>query len=128
MKKRYYFLFLISFFAFLPLAQAGASVPATATPAFAVEADAEMSRAEKRALRKELRQATREARKLNRDDSDVLAIICAIIIPPLGVYLHQDSITIDFWVALVLMVLTVTWFLASLFALLVVLDVFSLEK
>ena len=128
MKKRYYFLFLISFFAFLPLAQASASAPAVATPAFTVEADAEMTRAEKRELRKELRKATREARKLNRDDSDVLAIICAIIIPPLGVYLHQDSITIDFWVALVLMVLAVTWFLASLFALLVVLDVFSLEK
>ncbi|MEM6345217.1 MAG: YqaE/Pmp3 family membrane protein [Bacteroidota bacterium] len=128
MKKRYYFLFLISFFAFLPLAQASASAPSVATPSFTVEADAEMTRAEKRELRKELRKATREARKLNRDDSEVLAIICAIIIPPLGVYLHQDSITIDFWVALILMVLTVTWFLASLFALLVVLDVFSLEK
>lgn len=127
MKKSYYFLFLLSFFAFLPLAQAGApaAIPA---PGFNVEANADMTRAEKRELRKELRQATREARKLNRDDSDVLAIICAIIIPPLGVYLHQDDITIDFWVALILMLLTVTWVIASVFALLVVLDVFSLDK
>ncbi|MEL6593730.1 MAG: YqaE/Pmp3 family membrane protein [Bacteroidota bacterium] len=122
MKKRYYLLFLLSFFAFMPLSQAASAPAVDNVPAFNVEADAEMTRAEKRALRKELRKAMRES----RDDDNVLAIICAILIPPLGVYLHQNEITIDFWVALILMILTVTWFLGSLFALLVVLDVFSL--
>lgn len=126
MKKSYYFLFLLSFFAFLPLAQAGA--PATMpSPGFNVEANADMTHAEKRELRKELRQATRDARKFNRADADVLAIICAIIIPPLGVYLHQDSITTDFWVCLGLTLL-LAGIGGAIYALLVVFDVFSLDK
>ncbi|MFK7921999.1 MAG: YqaE/Pmp3 family membrane protein [Bacteroidia bacterium] len=124
MKKSYYFLFLLSFFAFLPLAQAGAPAAITA-PGFNVEANADMSRAEKRELRKELRQATREARQ-GRPTAETIAIICAILIPPLGVYLHQGKeITTDFWVTLALWILT-AWIGGAIYALIVVLDVFSL--
>lgn len=50
----------------------------------------------------------------------VVEIILAIFIPPLGVYLHEDSITTNFWISLILTLLF--WLPGSIFSVLVVLD------
>ncbi|KAA0148259.1 hypothetical protein FNF29_06795 [Cafeteria roenbergensis] len=45
---------------------------------------------------------------------DVLILVCCILLPPLGVFLKQQKITIDFLVALILCFLF--WFPAIIFA------------
>ncbi len=50
-------------------------------------------------------------------DNDIILILCCIFIPPLGVYLFQDDITIDFWIDLILCFLF--WIPAVVFAFLV---------
>lgn len=62
---------------------------------------------------------------LDPDPSDrlILEVILSVFIPPLAVYLHQDSITDFFWIDLLLTILF--WFPGIIFALLVVLDVIN---
>ncbi len=55
------------------------------------------------------------------EDMQILEIILAIFIPPLAVFLHEDSITTNFWIDLILCFLF--WVPGIVFALLVVLDV-----
>lgn len=52
----------------------------------------------------------------------VLEIICAIILPPLGVYLHENQIGTNFWISLLLTIL-LFWLPGVIFSVLVVLDV-----
>jgi uncharacterized membrane protein YqaE (UPF0057 family) len=128
MKKTYLLLIGLCLSFLMPSTFAASASPAPLAPLTAVEMEDmeshSMTRAEKRAMRKQ----ARELRKEMKDDSDVLAIILAILIPPLGVWLYEDDITVNFWVALVLMLLGVTFLLASIFGLLVVLDVIDLAK
>jgi uncharacterized membrane protein YqaE (UPF0057 family) len=75
----------------------------------------EAKKMEKAAMRSVLKEA-----KANADDQKVLEIILAILIPPLGVYLHEDEINSKFWIALVL---TLLFFIPGvIYALLVVTD------
>ena len=78
-----------------------------------------MSRKEKRALRREIRQLRLSTERefiyekgreygLEQDDIDenlALLIILAILIPPLGVFLHQGEINKKFWISLLLTLL-----------------------
>ena len=70
---------------------------------------------EMRKMFKEYR-ANKKAGKAN--DNQTLAIIFAILIPPLGVYLYQNAITTKFWISLVLTLLF--WLPGAIYALLVV--------
>lgn len=53
-------------------------------------------------------------------DQLIIEILLAIFIPPLGVWLHEDSITTNFWISLVLTLLFILP--GSIFSVLVVLD------
>ncbi len=75
----------------------------------------EAKKQEKAALKSVLKEA-----KANADDTKVLQIILAILIPPLAVYLHEDQINSKFWIDLVL---TILFFIPGVvYALLVVTD------
>ncbi len=50
-------------------------------------------------------------------DNDIILILCCLFIPPLGVFLFQDDISIDFWIDLLLCFLF--WIPAVVFAFLV---------
>ncbi len=50
-------------------------------------------------------------------DNDIILILCCLFIPPLGVFLFQDDITIDFWIDLILCLLF--WLPGIIFAFLV---------
>ena len=97
--------FMVSFSAFANQGQAplveGSSLSTTA-----VAAPAEMTKAQKKALRKEARKAMVKklfSRKKNSDDFDpILLIILAILIPPLAVYLYDGDATNRFWLNLIL--------------------------
>lgn len=77
-----------------------------ASDATAVAAPAEMTKAQKKALRKEARKAMVKklfSRNKNSDDFDpILLIILAILIPPLAVYLYDGDTTNRFWLNLIL--------------------------
>ena len=63
----------------------------------------------------------------------VLIVILAILLPPLGVYLYENSITINFWITLILCLASMSffvsrflgglWVIAVIWALLVVFGV-----
>ncbi len=62
-----------------------------------------------------------EKKNENVHSSDqIVEIILAIFLPPLGVYLHEGTITTNFWISLVLTILF--WIPGSIFSVLVVLD------
>lgn len=58
-----------------------------------------LTKLEKREERKALRSVLRETKK-NMEDEDILEIVLAILVPPLGVYLHEDDATPRFWITL----------------------------
>lgn len=92
-----------------------------------------MSRKEKRALKREIRQLKLSSGKdfiyekasefgfeqREVDENLALLIIIAILIPPLGVFLHQGEINQKFWISLILTLLGVLP--GSVYAVLVVL-------
>ncbi len=55
--------------------------------------------------------------------ADVVEVILAIFLPAVGVYVHE-GITTSFWISLILWVL---WPIASIFAVLVVLDMINIK-
>jgi uncharacterized membrane protein YqaE (UPF0057 family) len=61
----------------------------------------------------------KKAKKAARGGDNVAAIICAIFIPPLGVYLKEGSITMHFWIDLLLCFLL--WLPGIIYALYIVL-------
>src|SRR5438045_4344513 len=81
-----------------------------------------LPRSERKARFKEFRKALKEYRANKRagkeSDDQVLAIIFAILIPPLGVYIYQKQITTKFWISLVLTLLF--WLPGAIYSLLVV--------
>ena len=56
--------------------------------------------------------------KAKSDDNHILAIIFAILIPPVGVLIYEGKITTKFWIALLLTLLF--WLPGAIYALLVV--------
>lgn len=70
----------------------------------------EMSRKERRELKREQTKAVKQAIQdhKNSADSDInllLLVIITILIPPLGVFLHQGEINSKFWLSLLLTIL-----------------------
>ncbi|WP_223808821.1 YqaE/Pmp3 family membrane protein [Rufibacter hautae] len=75
-----------------------------------------MSKAEKKAFKKEVKNSLRDA----KEASDIVEILLAIFIPPLGVFLHEGEVNSRFWISLLL---TLLFFLPGvIYALLVVTD------
>ncbi len=116
MKKMYLFLLGFCFALMMPSVQAGSAGTATLAN-LGIEETTSAPSLDK----KELRKQVRALRKASKDDSDVLEIVAALVIPPLGVYLHEGDINNKFWIDLVLCLLF--WFPGVVYALLVVLDV-----
>jgi uncharacterized membrane protein YqaE (UPF0057 family) len=56
----------------------------------------------------------------NIDDNKLLAIIFAILIPPVGVVLHENQVTTKFWISLLLTF--IFWIPGMIYSLLVVTD------
>lgn len=54
------------------------------------------------------------------DDTTLLHVILAIILPPLAVYLHEEEINTKFWISLILSM--IFWVPGIVYAMLVVLD------
>ncbi len=95
----------------------------------------QMDRAEKKAFRarvknnkKDLKNALVKARKDKKenrsaDDTELLLlVILAILLPPLAVYLYDGSITINFWISLILTL--IFWLPGIIFALVYILGGF----
>ena len=81
-----------------------------------------LPRSERKARLKEIRMAMKEYRANRRagkeSEDNILAIVFAILIPPLGVYLYEKKITTKFWISLLLTLLF--WLPGAIYALLVV--------
>ncbi|RDV14883.1 YqaE/Pmp3 family membrane protein [Pontibacter diazotrophicus] len=74
-----------------------------------------MTKAEKKELKKEVREAYRQT----GGGANIIEIILAILLPPLAVFLH-DGIGTSFWISIIL---TLLFFLPGIiYALLVVTD------
>ncbi|MFK7922000.1 MAG: YqaE/Pmp3 family membrane protein [Bacteroidia bacterium] len=102
MKKHHYLFFVLSLFVFLPISQLSAS---SAPTNFALKPSIERPAYDKKEIRKVKRQLRKEARQNRRiDDDQLVQLICAIIIPPLGVYLHEDEVNRKFWICLGLLI------------------------
>jgi uncharacterized membrane protein YqaE (UPF0057 family) len=63
------------------------------------------SRVEKRAKKLEIKNAIREYRQKATDTNTLLLVIITILLPPLGMYLHEGKITDRFWISLLLTLL-----------------------
>lgn len=74
-----------------------------------------MTKAEKRELKKDLR----EAMKQSGSRTSIVEIILAVLLPPLAVFLH-DGIGTSFWISIILTLLF--WIPGVIYALLVVTD------
>lgn len=95
----------------------------------------DLSRKEKRALRREVRKIRlaeytkdlpayekNEAEDIKQESEvNILALIFAILLPPLGVFLHQGEINTKFWISLILTLLG--YVPGQIYAVLVVLGV-----
>ena len=72
------------------------------------ESLSEFSRKERRELKRDQRKAVKQAMKDHKDASGVsqlLLVIITILIPPLGVFIHQGAINGKFWLSLLLTLL-----------------------
>lgn len=117
-------LFNSSSFASIPTATPTSDEPVPAWIAAAMKDFKSLPRSERKAKLREVRtllkeyRANKKAGKVDDSDNHILAIIFAILIPPLGVYLYQGKITTKFWISLVLTL--IFWLPGAIYALLVV--------
>lgn len=90
-----------------------------------------LSKHDRKARIKEAKKAFKDYRathkkRMDEDAWTILLVVLAILLPPLAVALKEDAITVKFWICLALALLTILlwplWFLAVLYALLVVFD------
>ena len=89
--------------------------------ASAIAAFKSLPRSERRGLLKEAKQQLKEYRAHKSESTDkTLLIILAILLPPLGVYLHEGEINTKFWIDLLLTFLF--WLPGAIYALVVVLN------
>lgn len=84
--------------------------------AMAKERIANMTKAEKKEFKREVREALKQDRG---GDLSIIKIILAVLLPPLAVFLH-DGIGTTFWISLILTLLF--WIPGVIYALLVVTD------
>lgn len=83
-----------------------------------------VSKKEQRSQMKELRKNIKnyildqKANDGDMDGSQVLAIIFAVLIPPVGVLIHEGRLTNKFWISLLLTILF--WLPGAIYSLLVV--------
>lgn len=72
-------------------------------------AEKEMTRKEKREMRKavrhQIRDAVKNAKAQGASDDLVLLIILAILLPPLAMFIYEDGATGRFWISLLLTLL-----------------------
>jgi len=107
-----------------PVPSSNPSEPDPATVKAAIKEFKSLSHKERKSRIKE---AKRELKKFKAekkhgraaDESTVLLVILAILLPPLAVYLHEDEINNKFWIALILTLLF--WIPGVIYALIVVL-------
>lgn len=103
----------------------------------------QLSRAERKAMKQELREAVsyyRSQRKLSKHNPEspqrhadseemfIIVVILSVLIPPLGVFLHEQEFNANFWIslglfALIFLSLGVGWLLSAVWSVLVSLDV-----
>ena len=76
---------------------------------------ADMTKAEKKELKREMKEAFRQ----NGGGANIVEIILAVLLPPLAVFLH-DGIGTSFWISIILTLLF--WVPGIIYALLVVTD------
>ena len=108
-----------------PVTSGPSHEPSSAEVKSAVNEFKSLSRKERRVRIKE---AKKELRKFKADkkagkaaeESTVLLVILAILLPPLAVYLHEDEINTRFWISVVLTLLF--WIPGVIYALIVVLS------
>lgn len=97
--------------------------PDSATVKAAVSEFLNLSKKEKKAKFKEVKKALKEykAKKKAAEPlaSTAVQVIFAILLPPLGVYLHEGEINNRFWISLLLTLLF--WLPGAIYALVVVL-------
>ncbi|MEM6766753.1 MAG: YqaE/Pmp3 family membrane protein [Bacteroidota bacterium] len=80
-----------------------------------------LSKAEKKAFRKNIRKSIKEVKKGKKsNEADVGLFILAVLLPPLSVYLYEGEITNNFWIDLVLILLF--WVPSIVYAVLVLTD------
>ncbi len=131
MKKLFTYFLLLAFLFALKMPLNAASLPISATtepdPATVKAAVADfknLSPKEKKERLKEVKKAVKQykaAKKAGKEPvaSTLLQVIFAILIPPLGVYLHEGEINNRFWIDLLL---TIIFFLPGMiYALIIVL-------
>jgi uncharacterized membrane protein YqaE (UPF0057 family) len=105
-------------------ARPASTEPDAATVQSALAAFKNMSRKERKEKMREVKIAVKDYKTQNREKaapvaSTLLQVIFAILIPPLGVYLHEGEINKRFWIDLLL---TILFFVPGLiYALVVVL-------
>ncbi|PVY40707.1 YqaE/Pmp3 family membrane protein [Pontibacter virosus] len=102
-----------------PIAPAAEEVTITEAEAMAMakERIANMTKAEKKEFKKEVREALKQDRRSG--ELSIIKIILAVLLPPLAVFLHV-GIGTQFWISLILTLLF--WIPGVIYALLVVTD------
>jgi len=99
--------------------------PSSAEVKSAVNEFKSLSRKERRVRIKEAKKELRKFKAEKKagkaaEESTVLLVILAILLPPLAVYLHEDEINTRFWISLVLTLLF--WIPGVIYALIIVLS------
>lgn len=107
-----------------PVPARNSSEPAPATVNAAIEEFKSLSKKERKSRIKEAKKELKKfksEKKAGRaaEESTVLLVILAILLPPLAVYLHQGEINNKFWISLILTLLF--WLPGVIYALIVVL-------
>ncbi|GAA4339074.1 YqaE/Pmp3 family membrane protein [Flaviaesturariibacter amylovorans] len=104
-------LFVPESFAIVPPAATASVEPDPATVKKALTEFRNLPRKERKARIKESRKAVKDYVKAERaagrapKASKVVQVIFAILVPPLGVYLHEGEINNRFWISLILTLL-----------------------
>lgn len=85
------------------------AAPSETAVSTAPPAQKEMTRKEKREMRKavkeQIRDAVKNAKKQGASDDLLLLIILAILLPPLAMFIYEDGATGRFWISLLLTLL-----------------------
>ncbi|MFN0203413.1 MAG: YqaE/Pmp3 family membrane protein [Bacteroidia bacterium] len=116
-------LFSLITFLFCSVTFAGVNTVGVPTPvstqtsvSTSIPSPAKMTVKEKKEMRKEV---VNRLKNIKADDNQLVEILLAIFIPPVAVYMHQNGITKDFWIDLILCLLF--WLPGQIYALYVVL-------
>jgi len=107
-----------------PVAENKTSEPDPAKVKASVEAFNRLSRKEKKAKIREVKKQLsyfKKQKKAGRaaDETLILLVILAILLPPLAVYLYEDEINTRFWISLLLTILF--WLPGVIYALVLIL-------